>query len=242
MRKFEGTINGKNYTNENDFINALAEAEVNDTCDMIVSYKYVSVPSAMDCVKCDTDVKDNKNVIESKNIVSEREYVKSITNKSDVVLDDNLINKLKFADNKNDIKNVVGKKIADFDNRIEDNLLHINELKLDYKKLDEKIKLINSQIKTLDDANNNYYLQKEYYSNIKNLIDVPDSTTKVKEASGCSCGCNRIECECEDCKCDNTNKTLKDLYGMTSEELAKYFKNHNMYNLADLVEFFIKKS
>ena len=32
------------------------------------------------------------------------------------------------------------------------------------------MKLINSQIKTLDDANNNYYLNKEYYTNIKNLF------------------------------------------------------------------------
>ena len=242
MRKFEGTINGKIYTNVSEFVKDLAEAELNNTCDMSVTYKYVSVPSAMDCVKCDNSVKDNKNAIESDKIVSERDYVKNITNKNDVILDDNLINKLKFADNKSDINNVVCKKIADFDNKIEDNLLHINELKLDYKKLDEKIKLINSQIKTLDDANNNYYLQKEYYSNIKKLVDTPDNTTKVKESSRCSCGCNRSECE--ECECDNENKslTLKDIYGMTPEELAKYFKNYNMYNLADLVDFFIKKS
>lgn len=242
MRKFEGTINGKIYTNESDFVKDLAEAGLNDTCDISVSYKYVSVPGVTDCVKCDNNVEDNKNVIESDKIVYERDYVKNITNKNDVVLDDNLINKLKFADNKSDIKNVVCNKIVGLDNKIEDNLLHINELKLDYKKLDEKIKLINSQIKTLDDANNNYYLQKEYYSNIKNLIDTPDSTTKVKEASGCSCGCNRSECE--ECKCNNKNKelTLKDIYDMTPEELAKYFKNYKMYNLADLVDFFIKKS
>lgn len=244
MRKFEGTINGKIYTKESDFVKALAEAGLNDTCDISVSYKYVSVPGAMDCVKCDNNVEDNKNVIESNKIVSERDYVKNITNKNDVVLDDNLINKLKFADNKSDIKNVVCNKIVGLDNKIEDNLLHINELKLDYKKLDEKIKLINSQIKTLDDANNNYYLQKEYYSNIKNLIDTPDNTTKVKEASGCSCGCNRSECECEECKCDNKNKelTLKDICGMTPEEFTKYLKNYKMYNLADLVDIFIKKS
>ena len=44
-------------------------------------------------------------------------------------------------------------------------ILHINELKSDYK----RVRRYNSQIQTLDDANNNYYLNKEYYK----YLDTP---------------------------------------------------------------------
>ena len=231
MRKFEGSINGKIYTDENEFNNAIAEMD--DTCDICVSYKFVSVPDTND----DSNSYENMNNKESdeKNYISENQYIKNITNKNEVGLDLDLINKIKCASNKSDIKRNVCKRIVDFDNMIGDNLLHINELKSEYKKLDEKIKLINNQIKTLDDANNNYYLNKEYYTNIKDLLDKPVDIPESKD-----------ECKCDDkCKCDEKNDmdellSLKDIYNMTPYELAKYINKRKIYTLADLVEYFIK--
>ena len=145
-----------------------------------------------------------------------------------------MTNTLKCASNKSDIKRNVCKKIVDFGNRIEDNLLHINELKSDYKKLDEKMKLINSQIQTLDDANNNYYLNKEYYTNIKNLLDRPVDIPETEE--NCNCGCDSGECKCK----DKNTTTLKDIYDMSPEELARYLNKRKIFTLADLVEYFLK--
>lgn len=236
MRKFEGNINGKIYTDEREFDLALATLERSD--DMFVSYRYVSVPGAMDCVKDDLKLLENKNrnAIEcNKNYVSENQYVRNINNKKDVELDVELTNTLKSASNKSDIKRNVCKKIVNFGNRIEDNLLHINELKSDYKKLDEKMKLINSQIQTLDDANNNYYLNKEYYTNIKNLLETPVDIPETKE--DCNCGCDSGERKCKD---KNTTPTLKDIYDMSPEELARYLNKRKIFTLADLVEYFLK--
>lgn len=234
MRKFEGNINGKKYTDENEFNKVIAEWD--GTKDMSVSYYFTYVPDTKDESKL-SEVKIDK--VCSNNIISENEYVKNISNKSEVELDSNLISKLKNASNKSDINLNVCKRISDFDNKISDNLLHINELKSDYKKLDEKMKLINSQIKTLDDANNNYYLNKEYYTNIKNLVNNPIEVVESKEESGCACGC-----KCGDsCKCDDEVKvlpSLKEIYAMTPQELAKYLKNNKIYNLADLIEYFLK--
>ena len=232
MKKFEGNINGTIYTDEKEFDKALATLERTD--DMYVSYKYVSVPDVKDCTKLLES--KNRNAIDyDKNYVSENQYVKNINNKKDVELDIELENKLKCASNKSDIKHNVCKKIVEFDNRIEDNLIHINELKCDYKKLDEKMKLINSQIQTLDDANNNYYLNKEYYTNIKNLLDTPVDIPESKEK--CDCGC----CEGE-CKCEEKNKTLslKDVYEMSPYDLAKYLNKRKIHTLSDLVEYFLK--
>ena len=238
MRKFEGNINGKIYTDEKEFDKALSTLERTD--DMFVSYRYVSVPGAMDCAKDDPKLLEskskNKTAIEcNKNYVSENQYVRNINNKKDVELDVELTNTLKCASNKSDIKRNVCKKIADFGNKIEDNLLHINELKSDYKKLDEKMRLINSQIQTLDDANNNYYLNKEYYTNIKNLLDTPVDIPETKE--DCDCGCDKSECKCKD---KNTTPTLKDIYDMSPEELARYLNKRKIFTLADLVEYFLK--
>jgi hypothetical protein len=72
-------------------------------------------------------------------------------------------------------------------------------------------------------------LQKEYYTNIKSLIEPSDNTTEIKGDS--CCGCN---CGCEGCNvCDYDN--------MSPQELVKYFKENNIPNLAKLIEYFIKK-
>ena len=222
MRKFEGNINGKVYTDENEFHNAIAEMN-NLVGDMYVSYKYVSAP---DIENVEEKIKsDDKKSIECDNIVSENLYIKNIVEDSGLNAD--LIEKLKNASNKSDINRNVSKKINDFDNRIKDNLLHIDELTSDYKKLDEKIKLIKGQIKTLNDANNNYYLQKEYYTNIKDL---------VKDDSGCVCG--RYSGECDNKK---ESLSLKDAY---VRELTKYLNDINngkIAELTDLIGMFLKK-
>lgn len=229
MLKFKGNINGTVYTDEKEFNKAILEWDGKNN--MSVSYQYISVPDENDEDKLLESNVCNK---ECKNYVSESDYIKNISNKSDVELDSNLINKLKNASNKSDIELNVCKKINDFDTKISDNLLRINDLKSDYKKLDEKIKLINSQIKTLDNANNNYYLHKEYYTNIKDLFVTNVDANESKE-SGC-------KCDCGECKCNEKKEipSLKDIYHMTPQELAKYIKKNNIYNLADLVEFFIK--
>jgi hypothetical protein len=229
MLKFKGNINGTVYTDEKEFNKAILEWDGKNN--MSVSYQYISVPDEKDETKLLESNSCNK---ECNSYVSESDYIKNISNKSDIELDSNLINKLKNASNKSDIELNVCKKINDFDNKISDNLLRINDLKSDYKKLDEKIKLINSQIKTLDNANNNYYLQKEYYTNIKNLFINNVDVNESKE-TGCTCDCG--ECKCNEKK---DIPSLKDIYNMTPQELAKYIKKNNIYNLADLVEFFIK--
>ena len=235
MRRFEGNINGKIYTDEKEFDKALLQME--DTGDVYVSYKYVSIPDVNDETKLKSVDSNNESI---KNYVSENEYVKNITNKKDVVLDADLISKLKNSSNQSDIKETACKKITDFDNKISDNVLHINELKSDYKKLDEKMKLINSQIKTLDDANNNYYLNKEYYTNIKDLfveVDAFDLNDK------CECDCKNGECTCEECKCDFEKDeliTITDICKMTAGELARHLNKNKIYTLGDLVEYFLK--
>ena len=231
MRKFKGDINGTIYTDEIAFNKAIADWDGKG--DMSVSYQYISVPDKKD----ETKLLDSNVCKECNNFVAESDYVKNVSNKSDVELDSNLINKLKNASNKSDIELNVWKKINDFDNKISDNLLRLNDLKVDYKKYEENIKLINSQIKTLDDANNNYYLHKEYYTNIKDVLVTPvDDVNDSKEESGCACGC-----ACDECDDKKKILSLIDVYAMTPQELAKYLKKKNIFNLADLVELFIKK-
>lgn len=233
MKKFEGNINGKIYTDEKEFDKALSTLERTD--DMYVSYKYVSVPDVDEYPKLLESKSKNKTAIESnRNYVSESRYVKTINDKKDVELDEELVNVLKCASNKSDIKRNVCKKIVDFGNKIDDNQLHINELKSDYKNLEEKMKLINNQISTLNDANNNYYLNKEYYTNIKNLLDTPVDIPESK---------NECKCGDEECKCDEKREntfSLKDVYNMSPYELARYLNKRKIFTLADLVEYFLK--
>ena len=234
MKKFEGNINGKIYTDESEFDKALLL--IDDSGDMYVSYRYVSVPDSNNNTKSE----DNKNEVEcNKNYVSENQYVKNISNQKDIKISAELESAIKNASNKSDIKETVSKKITYFDNKISNNLLHINDLKSDYKKLEEKIKLIESQIKTLDDANNNYYLNKEYYTNIRNLLD-----TEVSSSTNDDCGCNKDMCSCG-CVYNTTedsDKTLsiKDMYKMSPYDRAKYLSKKNICTLSDLVDYFIK--
>lgn len=205
MKKFEGNINGKVYTNEEEFNKALSDCD--RTENMSVSYNYTFVPDEKVISKQTRDNIDEKN----NNVVLEADYVKTVDNEHDVELDSNLVNKLKNASNKSDIKRNICKKIDDFNNKISDNLLHINELKMDYKNLDEKIKLINEQIKTLEDANNNYYLNKEYYINIKKFIDtLLKDIVEVKKYS-------------DNCKNKQVDVSLSDISDMTTRELLDYF-------------------
>ena len=239
MRKFEGNINGKIYTDEKEFDKALLQME--DTGDVYVSYKYVSIPDVND----ETKLKSVDSNIESiKNYVSENEYVKNITNKKDVVLDADLISKLKNSSNQSDIKDVVSKKITYFDNKISNNLLHINDLKSDRDKLEKKMIMINSQIKTLDDANNNYYLNMEYYTNIKDLFVEVDAFDSNDECE-CECDCKNGECTCgcEECKCDSEKDepiTITDICKMTADELSRHLNKNKIHTLGDLVEYFLK--
>lgn len=239
MRKFEGNINGKIYTDEKEFNKALLLIE--DKGDVCVSYRYVSVSDTNDNSKLTYDTTPIRNYI------SEDQYVKNITDKKDVDLDAELINKLKTANNKSHIKDVVSKKITYFDNKISNNLLHINDLKSDRDKLEEKMSMINNQIKTLDNANNNYYLNKEYYTKINNLLIETTDASDSKDEHECGCGCNDNECTCgceyTECKCGSDKDeaiTINDMYKMSPYELVKYFHNKKVYTLGDLVEYFIK--
>jgi hypothetical protein len=247
MVKFEGNINGKVYTDEKEFFYDLSK--LNKTDDMYVSYRYVSVPGALDDKVEQTDNSnrfqksiwktDNRNFVDYTKYVRDNEYVRNITQKNDVNPDDELINKLKNASNKSEIKRNVYKKLEDFTNLISNNLLKINELKSDYKKFEEKINLINSQIKTLDNANNNYYLNKEYYTNISKYLE--DELTPVIEKQE-----KKDDCDCGDKCCDKCNcndKSLKTLFFDESFEKTprEVLENLNIYNLSDLVDYFLKK-
>ena len=234
MTKFEGKINGINYTDEKEFFDDLSKLKKTD--DLCVSYRYVSVPGALDDKIEQTD---NRNFVDYTKYVRDNEYVRNITQKNDVNPDDELINKLKNASNKSEIKRNVYKKLEDFTNLISSNLLQINELKSDYKKLEEKINLINSQIKTLDNANNNYYLNKEYYTNITKYLE--DELTPVIEKQE-----KKDDCDCGDKCCDKCNcndKSLKTLFFDESFEKTprEVLENLNIYNLSDLVDYFLKK-
>lgn len=239
MKKFEGNINGKIYTDKKEFEKALLSMD--DTGDVCVSYKYVSVSDTNDNSKLTYDTTPIRNYI------SEDQYVKNITDKKDVDLDAELINKLKTSNNKSHIKDVVNKKITYFDKKISNNLLHINDLKSDRDKLEEKMIMINNQIKTLDDANNNYYLNKEYYTKINDLLIETTDASDSKNEHECGCGCNDNECTCgcvrNECECGDDKDeaiTVNDICKMSPYELMKYFRNKKVYTLGDLVEYFIK--
>lgn len=243
MVKFEGNINGKVYTDEKEFFDVLSKLKKTD--DLCVSYKYVSVPGVLDDKIEQTDNSnrfqksiyqtDNRNFVDYTKYVRDNEYIRNITCKKDVNPDDKLINKLKCASNKSDIKRMVYAKLEDFTNLISSNLLQINELKSDYKKFEEKINLINSQIKTLDNANNNYYLNKEYYTNILKYLE--DELTSVKTQE------EKESCDCGDKCCDNCNCNDKKLNTFLDENFAKtpreVLENLNIYNLSDLVKYFL---
>ena len=225
MTKFEGKINGINYTDEKEFFDDLSKLKKTD--DLCVSYRYVSVPGALDDK---TEQTDNRNFVDYTKYVRDNEYVRNITQKNDVNPDGELINKLKCASNKSEIKRNVYEKLEDFNNLISNNLLEINDLKSEYKKLEEKIKLINSQIKTLDNANNNYYLNKEYYTNIaKYLEDEQTPVEKQEKKENCDCG--------DKCNCNKDLKSSFDEFVKTPREVLE---NLNIYNLSDLVEYFLK--
>ena len=238
MTKFEGKINGINYTDEKEFFDDLSKLKKTDN--LCVSYRYVSVPGALDDMMEQTDNRfqksvwqtDNRNFVDYTKYVRDNEYVRNITQKNDVNPDDELINKLKCASNKSEIKRNVYKKLEDFTNLISSNLLQINELKSDYKKFEEKINLINSQIKTLDNANNNYYLNKEYYTNILKYLEnsLTPVVEKQEEKENCDCG--------DKCNCNKDLKSSCDEFVKTPIEVLENLK---IYNLSDLVEYFLKK-
>lgn len=245
MTKFEGKINGINYTDEKEFFDVLSKLKKTDN--LCVSYRYVSVPGALDDNVEQKDNSnrfqksiwqiDNRNFVDYTKYVRDNEYVRNITQKNDVNPDDELINKLKCASNKSEIKRIVYKKLEDFTNLISSNLLQINELKSDYKKFEEKINLINSQIKTLDNANNNYYLNKEYCTNIaKYLEDEPTSVETQEKKESCDCG---DKC-CDNCNCNDKklNISLDEDFVKTPREVLENLK---IYNLYDLVDYFLKK-
>ena len=245
MTKFEGKINGINYTDEKEFFDDLSKLKKTD--DLCVSYRYISVPGALDDNIEQTDNSnrfqksvwktDNRNFIDYTKYVRDNEYVRNITQKNDVNPDDELINKLKFASNKSEIERNVYNKIEYFTNLINSNLLQINELKSEFKKLEEEIYLINSQIKTLNNANNNYYLNREYYTNIAKYLEdeqTPVETQEKKESCDCGDKC------CDKCNCNDKNlKTLlDDCLVMTPRDVLENLSN---YNLSDLVDYFLKK-
>lgn len=221
MRRFEGNINGKIYTDEKEFDKALLLMDDKD--DMFVSYRYISAP----------EIKVNENYI------SEDQYVKNITNKEDVGLDAELIFKLKEASNKSDIKDVVNKKIEEFDSRISSNLISINNFKSDIEEFEKKIKSIGEYIQTLENANNNYYLNKKYYLNIKDLIEAPTDIPEVKEECCCGCGDGKCSCECENPEEKKTDiNTIKEHF---NSALNNPNKKDVLSDLTELVEYFLKK-
>ena len=231
MLKFEGNINGKVYTDEKEFYYDLSKLDKKDY--RCISYRYVSVPGILDVDN--EKQKDNRNFIEYNKNIDEGQYVRNITNENDVVPEKHLIDKLKSASNKLEIKNNVCNKIKYFDNEISNNLLHINDLKAEYKKLEEKINLITNQIKTLDDANNNYYLNKEYYTNIKNELELNSvQVNNIEQKKKCDCEGKRVG----NCKCNKKNLEylLNEIGCKTYEDFINGFGN-----LSDLVEYFIKK-
>ena len=234
MVKFEGNINGKVYTDEKEFYYDLSKLDKADY--RCISYRYVSVPGILDADN--EEQKDNRNFIDYTKYVRDNEYVRNITQKNDVNPDDELINKLKYASNKSEIKRDVYKRLEYFNNLISSNLLKINELKSDYKKFEEKINLINSQIKTLDNANNNYYLNKEYYTNITKYLE--DELTPVIEKQE-----KKENCDCGDKCCDKCNCNNKDLKSSCDYSFEKtpreVLENLNIYNLSDLVDYFLNK-
>ena len=230
MLKFEGTINGKVYTDEKEFNEALAKLDKTDY--RCISYRYVYVPGIFDTD--DKEQRDNRNFIEYNKNIDEGQYVRNITNGDDVVPEKHLIDKLKSASNKLEIKNNVCNKIKYYDNKISNNLLHINNLKTEYKKLEEKINIITNQIKTLDDVNNNYYLNKEYYTNIKNELEYsPEQFEKEEQKDNGDYLFNSI-----DESLTHSFEEVCDMVNMTKNDLAKKL---NIYNISDLVDYFLKK-
>jgi hypothetical protein len=233
MKKFEGNINGKIYTDKEEFDKAILSLD--ETDDINVSYSYISVFDNKECM-----IKDDSNY------VSENQYVKIINNEDDVIVDDELIDKLKNAPNKSEIKQKVYDKIVEADFHIEDNLLRIKSLESDYRKLGDKIKNLNNEIefvlgeiKKLEDANNNYYLYKDYYTNIKNLLDTITFENIMETNDECDCKCNVNECKCDNKVKENTLN--EDIYAITPNDFEKFFKRCEIYSLPDLVDFFLKK-
>ena len=159
--------------------------------------------------------------------VSEKQYVKTIISKKDVEIDVDMVNKLKNASNKSEIKNNIKVRIASFDDKISENLLHIHDLKLDYLKLDEKIKLIDNQIRNLNAATNNYQLHIDYYKNIKNILECEDNKLEEKEECKCDCGC----------KGDEVTKDIQKV----PYDIPNYLIDNNIRTLSDLVDWFLTK-
>lgn len=252
MVKFEGNINGKVYTDEKEFNEALSKLDKEDG--LHVSYRYVSVPGIFD----EEETRDNRNFIDYNNpknqyirnitnYVSKEQYERNITNENDVRPDDKLISKLKQASNITEIKRDLYNKIDNLTLKISSNLVNINELKSDYKKLEDKINLINAQIKiiasqgkTLEDANNNYYLNKEYYTNIVKKLEEPQYSDSQEEKEICE-----RDCKCDGkCKCQDKNEFELDgkIVNKSRKFLDKFNNaNFNIYNLSDLVEYFLNK-
>lgn len=230
MRKFEGNINGKIYTDEKEFDKAvLSLYKMRDnTSNVYVSYKYINVPDDND--KNESNERDEN----TSTYVSEKQYVKNINNKKDVDIDADTMNKLKNASNKSEIKNNIKMRIASFDDKISGNLLRIHDLKLEYLKLDEKIKLIDDQIKNLNAANNKYQLNIDYYKNIRNILECEDNKLEEKEECECDCECKGDECKCKDN--DVTKDIVKKPY-----DIPNYLIENNIHTLSDLIDWFLTK-
>lgn len=225
MRVFEGNINGKIYTDEKEFNKAILELDKSD--DVYVSYSYVAAS-------------EDINKFESNNYIDENQYVKVIEYERDVEIDDELVNTLKNASNKDEIKKIVTKKISDLQSKIDDNVLYINDLECDLKKLIERISSINNQIDMFKDANNNYYLNQEYYLNIKNLLDENDNdmSEETYDKEECACKHNGGKCKCGDKK----HLSIKDINVISPYKLSKFLEDKRIYDLSDLVDYFLKNS
>jgi hypothetical protein len=75
-------------------------------------------------------------------------------------------------------------------------------------------------------------LNKEYYTNIKNLIDTHTPTNNTETKKECSC----------DCKCEEDDKilSLNEMCDIAESELEKYLNKNNIHTITDLVEYFLK--
>lgn len=199
MKKFVGKINGKTYSNENDFLKALSEVQSNNfDGNLSVSSYYEEIED--DVKKID---KKDERYIDWKTLIPNSKYEIPETFKEDI--------KHVSSQNYKDVLNFINYEYEDKNKYIKE----LKDKELDYV---DKISKYEKCLKTIKNELEIAFKDHNYYNSLLKLMNEKDSCKEQKCNGECNgdCACNK--------KCDVPSKdTSETTYKYDIDSLVNDF-------------------
>lgn len=156
MKKFIGNVNGVEYNNREDFNEAVKKAMQNP-CETLVITSYEKIVP-------DEEAKP-KNIVSADDFVIELESDKEDTeNGVEYRIYDGLKEKLQNCDNKNEVKQLIVKKLKEWNNSYDDNERNISNY-------EDEIRVANRNIEECKENRTNLKAGINYYKTLMAYLD-----------------------------------------------------------------------